>query len=302
MLYDGPILDAHTHLWEFNPKNYPWLAPSSDFGPEGLSDSLRRDYLPADYERDVRGQGVVASVHVEAGWEPSTTVDETRWLETLDKSNNIAVRYVAGAPFAAPNGSEIVAEQSAFERVVGVRQTLAWSPDFSKTMATEPEISRTVGWRSTLATVHDLALFLEVLIYPWQAGEVLEIARLLPGLIIVVNHALSPIDQSRSGIQLWRNSIRALAEAPNIRIKLSSIQGYLDDPTAESTAWVMRDVLEAFSGDRVMIASDFPVGGRRFSFGEVFDQYRMAVRDYSPLEQRSLFHDNAAALYQIDTD
>ena len=41
---------------------------------------LRRNYLPADYRADCAAHRVVASVHVEAEWDPRDPVGETRWL------------------------------------------------------------------------------------------------------------------------------------------------------------------------------------------------------------------------------
>jgi hypothetical protein len=57
---------------------------------------LRRRDLP----RRQRKQGIVASVHIEALWDAQDPVGETRWLETLDKSDAIAGRYVAPPPSA----------------------------------------------------------------------------------------------------------------------------------------------------------------------------------------------------------
>ena len=66
-LYDGPIIDPHHHLWDLRLERHPWLRRrgenSSNLAP------LRRNYLPNDYLRDAAGHNVVATVHVEAGWD-----------------------------------------------------------------------------------------------------------------------------------------------------------------------------------------------------------------------------------------
>jgi len=73
--YDGPIVDAHHHLWDFGLACHPWLAPDLD-QKGGLADlaPLRRDYLPADYRRDAARQNVVATIHVEASWQDDDCV------------------------------------------------------------------------------------------------------------------------------------------------------------------------------------------------------------------------------------
>lgn len=66
-LYDGPIIDAHHHLWHLSGGHHPWLTnPEAAIPALGDIGFLRRDYLPQDYATDIAGQGVVASMHVEA--------------------------------------------------------------------------------------------------------------------------------------------------------------------------------------------------------------------------------------------
>ena len=70
MTYTGPLIDAHHHFWDLNMGKHPWLVPAPDqemvFGDPA---PLYRDYLPADLEADACNQNLVASVHVEAGWD-----------------------------------------------------------------------------------------------------------------------------------------------------------------------------------------------------------------------------------------
>ncbi|RVC41411.1 hydrolase, partial [Mesorhizobium sp. M4A.F.Ca.ET.090.04.2.1] len=93
--YGGPIIDAHHHLWDLGLGRNPWLTPTAgERGGLGELGPLRRNYLPQDYLRDAARHAVVATVHVEAGWAADDCVGETRWLETLDKSQGIPTRYV----------------------------------------------------------------------------------------------------------------------------------------------------------------------------------------------------------------
>ncbi|MFF1879696.1 amidohydrolase family protein [Leifsonia sp. NPDC058230] len=300
-LYDGPIIDAHFHLWDLDGDHYPWLMPGGSFGPKGLFDSLKHDYVLADYRKDIAGQNVVASVHIEALWDAADSpVNETRWLETLDKSDQLATRYVAGVPFETPETERILREQAVFDRVVSVRQTIAWNPDPEKTMMPEPEISRRATWRSALPVIEELGLALDLLIYPWQADEVVELAHAFPGVTIVVNHIASPIDQSPQGLADWRKDVVLLATAPNVVMKVSSVHGYLPEPDFEHAAPLIRHVIDSFGANRCMIASDFPVGGiRGITYAEAFDHYRRATSHIVPAEQFELFCGTASRVYRI---
>lgn len=300
-LYDGPIIDAHFHMWDLAGDHYPWLMPGGSFGPKGLFDSLKHDYVLEDYRRDIAGQNVVASVHIEALWDAADSpVNETRWLETLDKSDSLAIRYVAGVPFEQPDTERLVREQAAIDRVVSIRQTIAWNPDPENTMMAEPEISRRPSWRAVLPVIEELGLALDLLIYPWQADEVVELANAHPGLTIVVNHIASPIDQSPEGLAAWRDDVALLATPPNVVIKVSSVHGYLPEPTYANAQPLIRHVLDCFGPRRSMIASDFPVGGiRGISYAEAFDHYRRATAHLAPEEQFEVFCGTASRVYRI---
>ncbi|PZE23564.1 amidohydrolase [Curtobacterium sp. MCBD17_028] len=300
-LYDGPVIDAHFHMWDLAGDHYPWLMPGGSFGPKGLFDSLKHDYVLDDYRRDIDGQNVVASVHIEALWDAEDSpVNETRWLESLDKSDNLAIRYVAAVPFERPDTEQLIREQAAFERVVSIRQTIAWNPDPENTMMVEAEISRRPSWRAALPVIAELGLALDLLIYPWQADEVVELAAAYPSLTIVVNHIASPIDQSPDGLARWRDDVALLATAANVVIKVSSVHGYLPEPTYAHAEPLIRHVLDRFGGGRSMIASDFPVGGiRGITYAEAFDQYRRAAAHLSADEQFALFCGTASRVYRI---
>ncbi len=80
----GAIIDAHQHFWDLDSNPYPWLQdPEPIPFRYGDYSALRRNYLPADYERDIAPYRIVKSVHVEAEWDRADPVAETRWLEDL---------------------------------------------------------------------------------------------------------------------------------------------------------------------------------------------------------------------------
>ena len=69
MAYAGPVIDPHHHLWDLSLGKHPWLAPRNDGEKAfGSIDAIRTDYGIAEYLRDAKGQNIVATVHVEAGW------------------------------------------------------------------------------------------------------------------------------------------------------------------------------------------------------------------------------------------
>ena len=83
--------------------------PGGAIGALGNIDFMRRDYLPADYARDTEGQGITASIAIEAVWDPDRSpVEETRWLAGLDRPPGIACKFIAAAPLVAPDLAAIL--------------------------------------------------------------------------------------------------------------------------------------------------------------------------------------------------
>ena len=78
-----PIIDAHHHVWDLDRNYHPWLCDEPPIAFRyGDYRALRRNYLPEDYRRDSSSFNVVASVYVEAEWDPDDPVGESRWIDT----------------------------------------------------------------------------------------------------------------------------------------------------------------------------------------------------------------------------
>jgi predicted TIM-barrel fold metal-dependent hydrolase len=299
--YLGPLIDAHTHLWDLSMDKHPWLRPSGDFGPKGRFDVLKgKDYGLAEYRADIEGCGVVASVHVEALWDPADgRLNETRWLETLD-DEALASRYVAGATFGAVETERELRAQAEFARVRGVRQVIAWTPNPDRRMASEPAITRKKEWRRAIPLLLELDLHLELLIYPYQAEDVAELALAYPSLPIVVNHIGSPIEQDAAGVARWRAGIATMAARPNVLMKLSAAAAYPEEKSVAAMARFVDPIIDEFGADRVMWGSDFPVGTLAgWSYAQYLAAYREILDDRTTAEQSDILFGTANWLYRF---
>ena len=299
--YAGPVIDAHHHLWDYGMARHPWLAPASDgHGGMGGLAPLRRDYLPADYARDAAKQNVVATVHIEASWVPEDCVGETRWLETLPKTDGIARRYVAHVPLVSPDADRLLAEQAAFARVVGIRDILSWTPDPARRFAARGDLMNDPHWRAGLARLRDHDLTFDLMIFPGQHEDAARLAADFPDQQFILNHCGSPWDRSPEGMARWRDGLRTLAHRPNVAIKISDLVAYDNDWTLDSLREVTLDCIDCFGTERSLFASDAPVAGLHATFDQVWDSFKEIVADLAPAEQAALFHDNASRLYRFD--
>jgi predicted TIM-barrel fold metal-dependent hydrolase len=302
-LYRGPIIDAHIHLWDLGMDRHPWLRPTGG-AIQALGDlaPIRRNYLVDDYRRDAVNQNVVASVHIEAAWDraddPLAVVE---WLETLDKSSGVAIRYIGFADLTAPNAAAMLDRLSEVKRCVGVRQMLSWHPtEQARSFASRPGIADEADFRRGVALLARHDQLLEFMLYPYQAEELARLAVGFPNQTFIVNHCGSPIDRDHDGMLRWKEGLKRLGSAPNIPIKISALTAYDPSPTPESLRDVALHCIECFGVDRSIFGSDFPVGRLWTSYDAIFDGFKAIVRDFSEAEQSALFHDNARRIYRMD--
>jgi len=302
-LYDGPIIDAHHHLWPYQRGRHGWLEAGSEGGdkelPMGDVGTLRRDVLPEDYLREADGQGIVATVHVEGGWQGGPAGEETDWLDTLDRSV-VAARHVFHVDLAAPDAAARLDRESVHPCAAGVRDILAWHPDKSRTFVPDSGKIDGLAWRQGLALLARTGLACELMIFPWQMAAVARLLDDFAEVPFVLEHCGSPVDRSEGGMAAWADGLADLAKRPNLTIKVSNPFAYDHQWTMDSLRSVVGHCIDLFGPERSMFGSDYPVAGLHASFPAMMDAYRALTADLSPAEQRAFFHDTAARIYRID--
>jgi predicted TIM-barrel fold metal-dependent hydrolase len=301
MNYDGPIIDAHHHLWDLSLGRHPWLS-GGDHAVLPLGDIgyLRRNFLIADYLTCVGAEPVVGSVYVEAVWDRSRPPqEEVDWLEALPRPRGIAARCIAWAPLRAPECDAVLETLALRPSVAGVRETVRWHPDPAKRWA-EDGLMDEAAWRRGVARLGRHHLLLELLMNPYQADALARLAADLPEQSFVINHCGTPIDRDAEGLARWRDGLALMARRPNIAIKLSNVAAYSPDRSAAAVRATVMTCIDAFGPDRCMFGTDYPVARRHLSYGETCDRFREAIADLTVFEQRRIFHDNAAQVYRFE--
>jgi predicted TIM-barrel fold metal-dependent hydrolase len=302
LIYDGPVIDPHHHLWDLSLDQHPWLMKPPAERAEMVFGSIapiQRDYRVADYLADASRQNIVATVHVEAGWTDDAPLEETRWLDGLDRISGVARRYIARVPLDGPNAAGLLEREAANPNVAGIRDIVSWHPDPAKSFATRKERMSDPHWRAGLAHASRLGLVFDLMLYPWQMDEASRLAADFPDTRFVLNHCGSPADRSEEGMTLWRTGLRALGRAGNVSIKISDLVAYDNHWTLESLRPVIEHCLECFGPDRAMFASDFPVAGLHASFDEIYAAFRTVAMSLSIDEQKQLFFSTADRTYGL---
>ncbi|MEW9304190.1 amidohydrolase family protein [Labrys neptuniae] len=304
-LYGGPVIDPHHHLWDLSLGRHPWLRPPEREEREMVFGSLapiRRDYGVADYRADAAGQNIVATVHVEAGWSSEYPLEESRWLESLDRRSGVARRIVARVPLDRPDAAVLLEAEAANDLVVGIRDIVSWHPEPAKSFARSKDLMGDPRWRDGLRQATRLGLSFDLMLFPWQMTEALRLVADFPDTIFVLDHCGSPADRSPEGMALWRRGLQALGRADNVLVKISDLVAYDNDWSLDSLRPVIEHCIACFGPGRAMFASDFPVAGLHASFAEVYEAFRTVASEFSADEQRDLFFATADRVYRLGLD
>lgn len=287
--YDGPIVDAHHHLWSYDAAMLPWLAGEP---------ALARDVSPEDYFAAAAALNVVASVWIEAV--ATDPLAESRAAARLNASEpRLAAAIIAHAPLDAPDlAARLDRLAEAAPTLRGIRDIVAVRPGFPS-FARHGDLLERPAFAAGLKELARRGLAFDLMLEPWQIGAALRLAAAIPDLSIIIEHAGSPDFSTAEGSALWAGAMQAAAGLPNISVKISALHCRMPGWTDAALAMPIRALVDWFGVDRLAFASDFPVHDRTVPFARAYETFARAVADLSPDEQRALFEGTARRLYRI---
>ena len=319
-----PICDPHHHFWDFRTARIPY-----------------QRYLLHELVADINsGHNVRSTVFVEAramyrshGPEEMRPVGEVEFVQGLAAASASGLYGTARAAAAIIghanlNLGELVepvleALQAASpNRFRGIRHSVTWDP--------HPELENTAAhkmegqlasdnFRAGARVLARMGLSLEGWLYFPQMPELADFARSVPDLTIILNHIgglfrIGPYSNRDAEVMaIWRRGIAAVADCPNITMKLGGVgmphtgfdwhtraQPIGSEELAESIAPFMTYCIEQFGPDRCMFESNFPVDKVSHSYNVMYNAFKRLSKGYSTSERAAMFHDTAARVYRID--
>ncbi len=301
MIESMPIVDAHHHFWDI-PRNYhPWLCddPMIPFRYGDYS-SLRKPFLPPDYEAATGRFTVMKSVTVEGEWNPADPLGETRWIHQVAKEYGRPHAHVAQAWLDLDDAEEILSGQADFPLVRSVRHKPRSSERPLPGTETEPGGMSDPSFQRGYSFLSRYGLSFDLQTPWWHLPEALKLGEKYPETRIILNHTGLPSDRSTEGLAAWRSAMKTLAQFPGAAVKISGI-GLPGKPwQLEDNRSIILDTIEIFSVDRCMFASNFPVDSLVGNFETIFSGFFEAVRDFNERDIRKLFAENALRIYRIE--
>jgi predicted TIM-barrel fold metal-dependent hydrolase len=298
-----------------------------------LMDHPAWTYSLSDLQRDLGGgHRVTSTVFVEAGahyredgpehLRPVGEIAMARdaQAQTRDAACRVGEAMVAHADMTS--GAELIELLDAYaeasgDTVRGVRQsaTRDASPELhSSYHDTGPELYERADFRAGIGELVTRGLSLDTWQYYHQLPALIDLARAFPDLRILVDHVggvagLGPYAGRHDEIfPVWRGHIRALAELPNVWMKLGglgmSTSGFDYGGAAPNSATVaavwrpyIATCLEAFGPERSMFESNFPIDRHACSYRTLWNALKRLAAGASAEEKALLFRDTARRFY-----
>ena len=318
-----PICDPHHHFWDFRTERIPF-----------------QRYLLHELADDVNsGHNVRSTVFIEAramyradGPEELHPVGEVEFVQGLAAASASGVY----GPCRAAAGIVGHANLNLGDRVEPVLEALqAASPNrfrgirHSVTWDTNPEVENTAAhkmegqlssdnFRAGARVLSRKGLSLEAWLFFPQMPELAAFARAVPDLTIILNHIGGLLrdgpyaNRDDEVLATWRSGIAAVADCPNIYMKLGGIgmprtgfdwharvKPISSEELAEGMAPLMTYCIEQFGPDRCMFESNFPVDKVSYSYNVMYNAFKRLSKGYSAAERASMFHDTAARVYRL---
>ena len=319
-----PICDPHHHFWDFRTERAPY-------------DRYLLHELAADINS---GHNVRSTVFVEAramyradGPEEMRPVGEVEFVQGLAAASTsglygpgrAAAAIVGNANLNLAEGVEPVLQalQAASpNRFRGIRHSVTWDPHPEVENTAAQKMKRQMAsnnFRAGARVLARMGLSFEGWMYFPQLPELADLAKAVPDLTIILNHIGGLLRVGPYGnrddevLTIWRRGIAAVAECPNVYMKLGGIgmprtgfdwhdrnKPIGSEELAESMAPLMNYCIEQFGPDRCMFESNFPVDKVSFSYHVMYNAFKRLSQGYKAAERAAMFHDTATRVYRID--
>jgi predicted TIM-barrel fold metal-dependent hydrolase len=277
----------------------PWLS-----GPQvprifGPYQPICRDYPIDEYRGDIAGCDIVKSIYIQTNWPAGQSYSEARWVQSVSDATGWPHANVAHADLADPDVGGLIERLATLPATRGIRQQLHWHKNPQYRFAPRPDVMNDKEWRRGLGVLAEHGLLFELQIFSSQMMDGAQLARSFPDTVFVLEHAGMLEDMSPRGWQLWREGMMALAQCPNVNVKLSGLGTFVHACRADIVGSIVRETVTMFGADRCLYGSNFPIEKLWTDYKTLCQTFRNAIAQVSEKEQTAILHDTAAQLYRL---
>jgi L-fuconolactonase len=251
--------------------------------------AIRRDFLPADLEAEIRRCGITGVVSVQA----RQTLEETRWLLSLSSQHDFIRGVVGWVPLFAPEICDTIGAFMGQGPLKAVRHVLQGETDDRYMLRDD--------FKRGIDSLSEFGLVYDILIFERHLPQTIEFVDRHPKQLFVLDHIAKPRIRDHI-ISPWRKNLRVLAERPNVYCKISGMVTEADYNTwtKEDLAPYFDAVLDAFGPERLIFGSDWPVCLVATTYRGWFDLVSDRIASLSDAERDAILGGTAIRAYRLD--
>ena len=297
------IVDAHVHWWDLDNNYYPWLMDNkqedgglSGFGP------IAHTYVAKQYLEDAAGYDIAAVVHIEAQYDPSDPLGETRWLDGLASSGEdkgLLAGLVGFANLAADNCEQLLEGHAASDLMRSIRHMLNRIEDNPAKCWAAEDFTVNPTWIKNFGLLKKYHLGFDLMCFSNMMQRMADLAHRHPDTMIYLEHAGMPHEFDEAGNELWRSGMKALAANDNVVTKISGLGTVIPGWNEALIRPYVLETIDIFGVDRVMFASNFPTDKLFSSMDAIWQAFLSITADFSQDERDKMFADNAIKHYRL---
>ncbi|MGW5192153.1 amidohydrolase family protein [Kribbella sp. NPDC004138] len=286
---EAALLDAHVHVWNLSQQVLPWLDPGHPLRRDFSLDHLRGQPLGVPVDPPPSGSATGQLRGQPLSWAVSAVPDAGSSVLLVQADADPAeVGYLLAL---ARRESAVVGVVGWFDLLefpdrvpddpllVGVR-----SPPQDQS---DPDLLTAPAHVRGVRAAADAGLAIDLLIRPAALIGAARLATAVPDARLVLDHLGNPTTATPA----WRTGMQALAECPNVTVKLSGTAHLATDDLR-----ALVDVaLELFGSERLLFGSDWPVCTLAAPRAEVI---RRTTALLPPATHNDVFRGTAQRIYR----
>lgn len=291
------MIDAHFHVWRRD--DLPWLSGPMQPRIFGPYEPIRRDYPIEEYLHDIAGQGIEASVYVQANWPADQAEAEVAWVSSLADRTGWPQAIVGFADVTRGDVRPALDRLLRYDRLRGIRQQFHWHDNPSYRFAAVPDLCTNPVVQRNVASIGEAGLVFELQVFAPQMEGAALLADAAPATTLVLQHAGMLEDTSEAGIDAWRRGMRLLAQRANVVAKLSGLGTFLRRLDRAHIAMVAAETVRLFGPERCLFGSNFPIEKLWTDFAALLTAHRDVALSFGEAAAAMILGGTARRVYRL---
>lgn len=249
---------------------------------------LRRDFILEDLREVTNEAGVAGTIVVET----ERTIEETEWMCGVAATSDLIRGVVGWAPLTSPTVFSELETLASLPKIRAMRHPIHDESDDRFILRDD--------FNRGISAMKEYNLRYDILIFEKHLPQTIEFVDRHPNQVFILDHIAKPRIRDRA-FSSWRENIQHLAERPNVYCKVSGMvtEDNWKTWSYESLFPYIETVIEAFTPQRLMFGSDWPVVNLACSYSSWLRNVTIAIGKLSTDERQRILGKTAIEAYGL---